>query len=247
MFLRTKEKLRNGEIIVSGDQLPLFIYQSYHYDPEDPWNGLLRSSLLVSVCSCRFRPTRGPNVHIFARLTNISLHPQVPSRRSPKRLGRGTRESMGWPKSHPLQSHTLQLRFALRLHSWLSRYSYTFDILRSVLLCLRPLFFLGRTPSPILRRSTTRCSACSKMRRRKKKSTSYWCGGTGAYLFTLYITVFDYFMGCRQIFPRYLSMRQPARKNSALTRIKQKRLEIKVVNGECLGQGTHLPWLWPWH
>jgi hypothetical protein len=95
MFLRTKEKLRNGEIIVSGDQLPLFIYQSYHYDPEDPWNGLLRSSLLVSVCSCRFRPTRGPNVHIFARLTNISLHPQVPSRRSPKRLGRGTRESMG--------------------------------------------------------------------------------------------------------------------------------------------------------
>ena len=34
---------------VSGDQWPIFVYQGYSYDPEDPWNGLLRSTLLVSV------------------------------------------------------------------------------------------------------------------------------------------------------------------------------------------------------
>jgi hypothetical protein len=43
-----KENLRNGEIIISGDQLPLFIYQGYYCDLEDPWNGLFSSSLLVS-------------------------------------------------------------------------------------------------------------------------------------------------------------------------------------------------------
>jgi hypothetical protein len=65
MFLRTEEKLRDGEIIVSGNQLPIFIYQGYYYNPEDPRNGLFGSSLLVSVCSCRFRLTRGPNAHFF--------------------------------------------------------------------------------------------------------------------------------------------------------------------------------------
>jgi hypothetical protein len=46
-----KAKLRSGEIAVSGDQWPLFVYAGYSYDHEDPWNGLLRSGLLVSVSS----------------------------------------------------------------------------------------------------------------------------------------------------------------------------------------------------
>jgi hypothetical protein len=37
---RTKTKLQSGEIIVTGDQWPVFLYADYHYDPEDPWNGL---------------------------------------------------------------------------------------------------------------------------------------------------------------------------------------------------------------
>jgi hypothetical protein len=51
MVFRTKEKLRTGELAVSGDQWPLFLYQGYSYDPEDPWNGLFRSSILVFVSS----------------------------------------------------------------------------------------------------------------------------------------------------------------------------------------------------
>jgi hypothetical protein len=46
---RVKDKLRSGELAVSGDQWPIFLFQGYRYDPEDPWNGLFRSTLLVSV------------------------------------------------------------------------------------------------------------------------------------------------------------------------------------------------------
>lgn len=46
-------KLMNGEIQVAGDQWPVFLYANYSYDPEDPWNGLLRSGLLVSVSNTR--------------------------------------------------------------------------------------------------------------------------------------------------------------------------------------------------
>ncbi|KAF8835105.1 hypothetical protein BDN67DRAFT_1015840 [Paxillus ammoniavirescens] len=44
----TRVKLVNGQIQVSGDQWPVFLYANYLYDAEDPWNGLLRSGLLVS-------------------------------------------------------------------------------------------------------------------------------------------------------------------------------------------------------
>lgn len=46
---RIKTKLMNGQMQVAGDQWPLFLYADYTYDPKDPWNGLLRSGLLVSV------------------------------------------------------------------------------------------------------------------------------------------------------------------------------------------------------
>jgi hypothetical protein len=48
---RTKARLRSGEIAVTGDQWPVFVYYSNKYDPEDPWDGLFRSNLLVSVSS----------------------------------------------------------------------------------------------------------------------------------------------------------------------------------------------------
>ena len=44
-----RTKLANGEIQVAGDQWPVFLYADYMYDPEDPWNGLLHSGLLVTV------------------------------------------------------------------------------------------------------------------------------------------------------------------------------------------------------
>lgn len=47
----TRTKLANGKLQVAGDQWPIFLYANYMYDPEDLWNGLLCSGLLVVVCS----------------------------------------------------------------------------------------------------------------------------------------------------------------------------------------------------
>ena len=52
--LRTKNKLRSGELVVSGDQWPIFLYAGYTYDPTDPWKGLLCSSILTRVCFLLF-------------------------------------------------------------------------------------------------------------------------------------------------------------------------------------------------
>lgn len=58
MYCSIKEKLRNNQLRVAGDQWPILLYANYAYDAEDPWNGLLRSGILVSVsvllCDRRF-------------------------------------------------------------------------------------------------------------------------------------------------------------------------------------------------
>jgi hypothetical protein len=46
---RTRAKLSSGEIAVCGDQWPLLVYAKQEFDPEEPWNGLFRSQLLVWV------------------------------------------------------------------------------------------------------------------------------------------------------------------------------------------------------
>jgi hypothetical protein len=51
MLPRTKQSLKSGETAVRGDQWPIFLYSGYVYDSEDPWNGLLRSEILVFVSS----------------------------------------------------------------------------------------------------------------------------------------------------------------------------------------------------
>lgn len=48
-----KEKLRSGELAVAGDQWPIFVYRESFYDNDDPWSGLFRSDLLVSVSLIR--------------------------------------------------------------------------------------------------------------------------------------------------------------------------------------------------
>ncbi|KAG0708538.1 hypothetical protein DFH29DRAFT_979255 [Suillus ampliporus] len=62
----TKQKLQSGEIAVRGDQWPLFVYANEAYDPEDPWNGLLRSCLLVN----GFR-------HVFTSPSSVDKEPKA--------------------------------------------------------------------------------------------------------------------------------------------------------------------------
>ncbi|KIJ58150.1 hypothetical protein HYDPIDRAFT_119899 [Hydnomerulius pinastri MD-312] len=62
----TRMKLVNGQIQVAGDQWPIFLYANYTYDAEDPWNGLLRSGLLVSAYK-----------HIFTSPSSVDQEPKA--------------------------------------------------------------------------------------------------------------------------------------------------------------------------
>ncbi|KAH7913392.1 hypothetical protein BJ138DRAFT_1002389 [Hygrophoropsis aurantiaca] len=61
-----KEKLRSGEMTVAGDQWPIFLYLGYNYNPDDPWNGLLRSQILVSAYK-----------HIFTSPSSVDKEPKA--------------------------------------------------------------------------------------------------------------------------------------------------------------------------
>ncbi|KAN0094961.1 hypothetical protein V8E55_003248 [Tylopilus felleus] len=63
---QTRNKLVGGQIQVAGDQWPVFLYANYSYDPEDPWNGLLRSGLLVSAFK-----------HIFTSPSSVDQEPKA--------------------------------------------------------------------------------------------------------------------------------------------------------------------------
>ncbi|KAG1886555.1 hypothetical protein F4604DRAFT_1877826 [Suillus subluteus] len=63
---QTKVNLRSGEMLVCGDQWPVFLYALYIYDPEDPWCGLLRSRLLV----CAYK-------HVFTSPSSVEREPKA--------------------------------------------------------------------------------------------------------------------------------------------------------------------------
>ncbi|KAG2738342.1 hypothetical protein P692DRAFT_20758862, partial [Suillus brevipes Sb2] len=63
---RLKTKLQSGEMIVTGDQWPPFLYANYHYDLEDAWNGLFRSALLVSAYK-----------HVFTSPSSVDREPKA--------------------------------------------------------------------------------------------------------------------------------------------------------------------------
>ncbi|KAF8835988.1 hypothetical protein BDN67DRAFT_992258 [Paxillus ammoniavirescens] len=62
----TRAKLVNSQIQVAGDQWPVMLYANYTYDPEDPWNGLLHSRLLVSAFK-----------HIFTSPSSVNQEPKA--------------------------------------------------------------------------------------------------------------------------------------------------------------------------
>ena len=45
----TRDRLRSGQIVPSGEEWPLFLYEDHVFHAEDPWKGLLRGELLIKV------------------------------------------------------------------------------------------------------------------------------------------------------------------------------------------------------
>ena len=91
---RVREQLKNGEIVVAGDQWPLLVYADHEYNAEEPWEGLFQSKLLVWVHFPDFFPASLILHHYFTRRTNIYLPPQALLRKKPKRQGLAMRAYM---------------------------------------------------------------------------------------------------------------------------------------------------------
>ncbi|KAH6903037.1 hypothetical protein BKA70DRAFT_1027076, partial [Coprinopsis sp. MPI-PUGE-AT-0042] len=62
----TRERLRNGTLTVSGDQWPLFLWKDYIYSPSNVWDGLFRSTLLISAFK-----------HIFTSPSSVDREPRA--------------------------------------------------------------------------------------------------------------------------------------------------------------------------
>ncbi|KAJ3540108.1 hypothetical protein NMY22_g4446 [Coprinellus aureogranulatus] len=72
---KIRRDLASGHLVPSGDLWPRFLYRGYQYNPDDPWDGLLRSSILVSA---RFHVPkfrcRRPLANRATRSSNARIH-----------------------------------------------------------------------------------------------------------------------------------------------------------------------------
>ncbi|KAG1863295.1 hypothetical protein C8R48DRAFT_602829 [Suillus tomentosus] len=101
---QTKDNLRSGELLVCGDQWPVFLYAHHTYDAEDPWCGLLRSRLLV----CAYK-------HVFTSPSSVDREPKA------TRSGNARLHGMNSVTIASMAYIATQIRFALSSSSVFSR------------------------------------------------------------------------------------------------------------------------------
>ncbi|KAG1887687.1 hypothetical protein F4604DRAFT_1877518 [Suillus subluteus] len=106
----TKENLRSGKMLVCGDQWPIFLYNNYTYDPEDPWCGLLRSRLLIYAYK-----------HVFTSPSSVDREPKA------TRSGNARLHGMNSVTIASMAYIATQVRFALSSSSVFSRTDTTTD------------------------------------------------------------------------------------------------------------------------
>ena len=80
-----KHKLRNKELIVTGDQWPIFIYANEVFDPNNAWHGLFRGRLLLNVSLSRYAS------QVFLRNSAQGFNHIFNSPSSVDNIGRSTR------------------------------------------------------------------------------------------------------------------------------------------------------------
>jgi len=105
-----KDKLKSGEIVVTGDRWPIFLYANSEYDPDDPWNGLLRNNILVNAFK-----------YVFTSPSSVDKEPKA-TRSGNARLHNMTRTTAG-----SIAYIATQVRFALSSSSVFSRTDITTD------------------------------------------------------------------------------------------------------------------------
>ncbi|KAG2126797.1 hypothetical protein DEU56DRAFT_742755 [Suillus clintonianus] len=167
---QTKEHLRSGEMLVCGDQWPVFLYAHYIYDPEDPWCGLLRSRLLV----CAYK-------HVFTSPSSVEREPKA------TRSGNARLHGMNSVTIASLAYIATQVRFSLSSSSVFSRTDTTTD---------SETFYHSLLD---LLEDPEECQEVDEL-------LTWW--------------------NC-QVFPTSSAAKRPTSANSALSKIRQKRLALK--------------------
>jgi len=141
---RVKEKLKSGERLVPGDEWPIFLYDRYTYDSEDPWNGAFRSSLLVKVRKLPILRNVWNRRYHF-QPTSTYLLRQVRLTRNPKLLDLVMLASIIWLLSHPPQLLMLPLRFVVPIYGpWSNSYPFITLVIRSDSPFALPILFPDR-------------------------------------------------------------------------------------------------------
>ncbi|KAH6907818.1 hypothetical protein BKA70DRAFT_1104343, partial [Coprinopsis sp. MPI-PUGE-AT-0042] len=110
---QTREALRAGGIVVSGDDWPLFLYEDYKHYPDDAWRGLFRSTLLVSAFK-----------HIFTSPSSVDREPRA------TRSGNARIHGMKNVTVPSLAYVATQVRFALSSSPTFSRTDLVTDLER---------------------------------------------------------------------------------------------------------------------
>lgn len=166
----TKENLRSSEMLVCGDQWPIFLYTQHTYDPDDPWCGLLRSRLLV----CAYK-------HVFTSPSSVEKKPKATQSRNARLHG------MNCVTIASISYIATQVQFALSSSSVFSRTDTTMD-------------------SEIFYHSLLDLLEDPEERKEVDELLTWWN---------------------RQVFPTSSAAKQPISANSALSKIRQKRLAEK--------------------
>ena len=74
-YWSVRGKLSSGEMLVHGDQWPMLLFANQEYDPDDPWEGLFRSQLLVWVKYTYISLFSQAQCCVCRHLSISSLHP----------------------------------------------------------------------------------------------------------------------------------------------------------------------------
>ncbi|KAG1894632.1 uncharacterized protein F5891DRAFT_1130893 [Suillus fuscotomentosus] len=170
---QTKEKLRSGEMLVCGDQWPIFLYAHHAYDPEDPWCGLLRSRLLVYAYK-----------HVFTSPSSVDREPKA------TRSGNARLHGMNSVTIASLAYIATQVRFALSSSSVFSRTDTTTD-------------------SETFYHSLLDLLEDPEEYKEIDELLTWWN---------------------RQVFPTSSAAKRPISANSALSKIRQKRMALKQAS-----------------
>ncbi|KAG1812326.1 hypothetical protein EV424DRAFT_1473594 [Suillus variegatus] len=110
LHTETKQSLKSGKTAVHGDQWPMFLYTGYHYDPDEPWKGLLRSEILIF----GFK-------HVFMSPSSIDKEPKA------TRSGNTYLHGMKSVTKGSLAYIAMQIRFSLTLSSVFSHTDMIMD------------------------------------------------------------------------------------------------------------------------